>query len=247
MGQLEKYGLYVLCLLIFLIAGVSIWGAGDLPVPPAKTPPVGLSAPAVGPGSAEKPATAAAGVDEVLASMMRPVERPKADAPKPDAPKPDAARPAANSAANEATRSDASSADPAAAAKPPAIAPSPTQYKVKKGDSFDSIARTQLGNAALRSEIAKLNSKVDPVKLREGQLLVLPSPAVASADKAKPVAANAGKGQSRVYSIGKGDTLAKVARLELGSEQRVDELRKLNPEVDPTRLQLGQKIKLPAK
>ncbi len=26
MGQLEKYGLYVLCLLIFLILGVTLWG-----------------------------------------------------------------------------------------------------------------------------------------------------------------------------------------------------------------------------
>ena len=33
MGQLEKYGLYVLCLVIFLILGVTIWGdpAGQPP------------------------------------------------------------------------------------------------------------------------------------------------------------------------------------------------------------------------
>ncbi|MCA8957167.1 MAG: LysM peptidoglycan-binding domain-containing protein [Planctomycetes bacterium] len=36
MGQLERYGLYVLCLVIFLILGVAIWG-GDPQVPP-KTP-----------------------------------------------------------------------------------------------------------------------------------------------------------------------------------------------------------------
>ena len=27
MGQLERYGLYVLCLVIFLILGVAIWGS----------------------------------------------------------------------------------------------------------------------------------------------------------------------------------------------------------------------------
>src|SRR5262249_18440166 len=32
MGQLEKYGLYVLCLVIFLILGVAIWG-GDPATP----------------------------------------------------------------------------------------------------------------------------------------------------------------------------------------------------------------------
>ncbi len=30
MGQLEKYGLYVLCLLIFLILGVTLWGSGTV-------------------------------------------------------------------------------------------------------------------------------------------------------------------------------------------------------------------------
>ena len=33
MGQLEKYGLYVLCLVIFLILGVTIWGNPDTPSP----------------------------------------------------------------------------------------------------------------------------------------------------------------------------------------------------------------------
>ena len=36
MGQLERYGLYVLCIVIFLILGVALWG-GDpvLPAPPS--------------------------------------------------------------------------------------------------------------------------------------------------------------------------------------------------------------------
>ena len=29
MGQLERYGLYVLCLVIFLILGVAMWGDGN--------------------------------------------------------------------------------------------------------------------------------------------------------------------------------------------------------------------------
>ena len=33
MGQLEKYGLYVLCLVIFLILGVTLWGGGDAVTP----------------------------------------------------------------------------------------------------------------------------------------------------------------------------------------------------------------------
>ena len=31
MGQLEKYGLYVMCLVIFLILGVSLWDVREAP------------------------------------------------------------------------------------------------------------------------------------------------------------------------------------------------------------------------
>ena len=34
MGQLERYGLYVLCLVIFLILGVAIWGGDPVAASP---------------------------------------------------------------------------------------------------------------------------------------------------------------------------------------------------------------------
>ena len=54
MGQLEKYGLYVLCLVIFLILGVTIWGGGDLP-PPGKNSTAAIKAPAARPDSPPLP------------------------------------------------------------------------------------------------------------------------------------------------------------------------------------------------
>jgi nucleoid-associated protein YgaU len=50
-----------------------------------------------------------------------------------------------------------------------------TSYKVKQGDTLETIARAQYGNGALWSEIAKANPGVEPNRLRIGQELVLPS------------------------------------------------------------------------
>ena len=54
-------------------------------------------------------------------------------------------------------------------------------------------------------------------------------------------------GAYRNYVISKGDTLEGIARVELGSRKRVDELKKLNPGLRPTNMQIGSTIKLPLK
>ncbi len=53
----------------------------------------------------------------------------------------------------------------------------PKTYRVKSGDSFYKIAKTQLGNASRWKEIFELNKKVvsaDPKRLKPGQVLELP-------------------------------------------------------------------------
>jgi nucleoid-associated protein YgaU len=133
-------------------------------------------------------------------------------------------------------------------AKAPAAPPRPT-YKVKPGDTYDGIARAQLGSASLRTEIARLNPGVRPERLQVGTVLVLPAPAeLAQAAKPTPGTAPAAVGDARAvvaYTVGRGDTLEGIARRQLGDRKRVDELRELNPDVDPTRLRIGQKIRLP--
>jgi LysM repeat protein len=153
-----------------------------------------------------------------------------------------------------------------------------TTYKVQSGDTFESIARSKLGDPKRQTEIAKLNPTVKPNRMRVGQDLVLPGakpaatatePAIAASTKKSAAAKDATvkasdtkasdtkasdakestkeAGADRSYVVGKGDTFGRIAQTQLGSSKRVDEIRELNPSVDPTRLRVGQRIKLPKK
>ena len=254
MGQLEKYGLYVLCLLIFLIAGVSIWGGSEQPVLPQSQPPLKVPA-SVDPANLKPVANIGAGsgaarlpADE-LDAFWNPETPPS---PKKD---PEPRSQPANAPAGNATPGPA---NPVAVAnnEPPKVArtevaPPATKatYKVKAGDTFDSIARTQLGDVRRVRDIQRLNPSVKPEKMAVGTVLELPAAKAVDADanKAPAAAVVATADGARLYAIRKGDTFERVARLELGSTKRVNEIKQLNPSVDPTKLQLGHQIKLPAK
>ena len=47
------------------------------------------------------------------------------------------------------------------------------------------------------------------------------------------------------YVVKQGDTMTSIARAVLGSEERVDEIADLNPDVDPRRMKIGSKLWLP--
>ena len=269
MGQLEKYGLYVLCLVIFLILGVTLWGGGDTPAPSRKQD-AQTSIRAANPGNSPAPA---------------PIATPPANATPPLNP--------ANSsglvdmdellqpASNKNDPKKAAVVDPAKSPEKTGEAPKTvdapaatkaTTYKVQQGDTFESIARAKLGDAKRHVEIAKLNPAVKPKAMRVGQDLVLPGAkaevaktdggkaveatvdvkskdAVTKEATAKAVAPKDGKSADadRSYIVGKGDTFGRIAQTQLGSSKRIDEIRELNPSVDPTRLRIGQRIKLPKK
>ncbi len=74
---------------------------------------------------------------------------------------------------------------------------------------------------------------------------------IEEAQKAKPVAAKAGAGPvtgvlnaDGTYTIAPGDTLAKIAR-KFGT--KLDSIEAENPGLDPARLKVGQKIRIPKK
>ncbi len=236
MGQLEKYGLYVLCLVIFLILGVTIWGGGELqPASPRRG--------ATGAGT-ELSATQRNGADKGAANvvvnrgsgapitdlqkLLEPVPPPEK---KPD---PKAVDPAV---AKPPSTDPKVAVDPGkAGTKPPAVDPAKTPdttrpvHKVARGETFDSIAKAKLGSSALLTEIAKLNPKVDPSRLQVGQELVLPTAAEVAAfgarsakkatgvveasapapakEKAKEPKALADAGS---YVIARGDTFESIA------------------------------------
>lgn len=265
MGQLEKYGLYVLCLVIFLILGVTLWGGGDTAPPSrkleAQTP---IRAPNPGtPPVTPPPAPAVENKAVDISGLLQPEStgnETKSNEPKKNAPVADAPKAGEKPNAPKGAGTDPSPA-PVGEAKA-------TTYKVQTGDTFESIARTKLGDPKLQTEIARLNPSVKPNRMRVGQDLVLPGavpagkatePAIEASGKksANPKAATAkaadikdstkDAGAERSYVVGKGDTFGRIAQTQLGSSRRIDEIRELNPTVDPTRLRVGQRIKLPKK
>ena len=68
-----------------------------------------------------------------------------------------------------------------------------------------------------------------------------PATLLKSADKA------AKSPRSRTYKIQEGDLLSTIARNHLGKASRWPEIQKLNPQIDPAHLTLGDTIRLPVK
>ena len=284
MGQLEKYGLYVLCLVIFLILGVAIFADGS-PVqalPRRDLATLGSTPSGLGNVGQRVDAPQPKLNADDIANLFR-VAEPPAAPPQP-----------ANRAGSSPSPSPAPAPKSGEGTAPPASPPSPSPavdpgtgtqpandvravHVVRAGDTFDKIARTVFGRASLAQEIQRLNPKLDPTKLRVGTEVVLPSradlakkyPDVAAAmpggdakkaepkdvpkgdaaknDAAKNDAKPAGPAGTRSYTIRKGDTFEGVALALLGKKTRTDEIKKLNPTLDPTKLKVGQTILVPAK
>lgn len=281
MGQLEKYGVYVLCLVIFLIIGVAIWGDDNV-ADPRKNPAARTTRDATSNLAAPGAGTAPVGgapfkLDELIEpESKRGATNPK-EVPGPGGgEKPTADKSGTDKSGTGNPGTGSPGTDPkAAGAETPAPqsggtkpeSQTPRTYRVKSGDSFESIARTVLGDVGRRAELERLNPTVKPTRMRVGQELVLPGKAseaavAVSKDAATPKEGAAKKSEGktgteaavkvastgeRTYVIAKGDTFGRIAQLQLGSSKRIDELRELNPDVDPTRLRIGQRIILPRK
>ncbi len=263
MGQLEKYGLYVLCLVIFLILGVAIWGGGEVPPQGARRGAADSEAAALR-GGAGAPSTTGDGT--VHASSVAALLGLEGSDPKSGAGDPKGAD--VNKAINpsiaeqlvpqphDGPRSDE-----------PKVVPSPSTvratHKVVSGDTFESIAKS-LGSVALVADIKRLNPSVVPAKMQLNTVLQLPSPAEIEArlgGSARGGSARSGSANNssankstttiasgtRSYIIAKGDTLEGIARRELGDPRRVRDLQQLNPGVEAKSLKVGRSLLLPAK
>jgi LysM repeat protein len=112
------------------------------------------------------------------------------------------------------------------------------EYVVVKGDSFYTIGK-KFGVPA--SAIAKANPGVDSTRLKIGQKLTVPAPAPATG--ARTVAEAGLSGAENVYVVKAGDTLSRIAKANGVS---IDDIRTLNG-LKTDRINIGQKLKLPAK
>jgi len=271
MGQLEKYGLYVLCLVIFLILGVAIWGGDAVPAyASTNLPGTSVSEPRSNPVvAAQRPLDVG---DDGFGDLFAPAQLPKSEP-----------QPVVTNLQPQGQPQSQGQATPLPVVAPkeqpaptPAPAPAPSdrersKYKVKASDTLTTIATKQLGDVRLVKEIERLNPKVNASKMPVGTELVLPSRAEvaqwkqardskvvaeATAKKAE-VAKTDGKVVARtietpknplgtrLYKVRPKDTLEGIARKLYGTPRRVDEIRQLNPKLDPGKLPVNAEILVP--
>ena len=106
-------------------------------------------------------------------------------------------------------------------------------YDVVRGDTLTAIAR-RCGSSI--AAIARASGVADPNRIFVGQRLVIPGHA-AVRERPRPAAAAAS------YAIARGDTLFSLARW---SNVSLASLMAVNPGVDPRRIEIGDRIRLPA-
>jgi len=262
MGQLEKYGLYVMCLVIFLILGVTLWGE---PANASKTKAKEEAAMHASIGGNDNNSLSNVSFDpdqqrrggRPVSSLLGPEDNPPRYEPDVDNNQP--RNGGGGVVGNLLGGTEGDRGQPRTQPQPqpqPQVDPAPQpktepvaarrQYTVKRGDSFARIAKRELGSERHTALLTRLNKGVNPAKLQIGQKLTLPGRSELGGSS-KTVNKDVARGAYRTYTVSKGDTFDKIARVELGSIKRVRELRAMNSSIDPRRIQIGQVIKLPLK
>ena len=268
MGQLERYGLYVLVVVIFLILGVAIMGddpgrpplAGNQQVSAAgsRTPTAQLDVSGFSVPSARENLDTLFGFGEGEDAAFVPPEQPVQPEPREIDPRLDDSR-----------IRDVFVADVEPAPAPiPVPAPAPAAriqktYRVQKGDSLARIAAEQLGSEAKVKAILAANPGLkDPNRISIGQELVIPtlaeggasahlgSLAEASARRAAPreepalVAVDAPG--ARYHVVQKNEVLGTIAKQYFGTTAAWRTIADANPQIDPNRMQIGARLVIPA-
>ena len=144
----------------------------------------------------------------------------------------DTAAPATKSVADAtpSPQTDTAAAETTAAATPePALT-----YRVRGGDTILRIASAYGVSAA---QVIKLNDLEDKGGIHVGEILDLPSGAVAPTPRPRGLVDS-----GNIYTVVRGDTPHRIARkLHVGYE----DLIRLNNIEDPRRLRIGLKLKVP--
>ena len=252
MGQLERYGLYVLCVVIVMILGVAIWGGGEtepLDSPAAarelelNSNPVSSSEPPRRQTRTEPPLT----VDPSLADPPKnPVAERFFDKVKPVEAKHGRNRkPGTDPVANQLGVRNAS-AKPAdntgkAESKKPANRALRT-YTVKDGDTMEKIAKNVLGSIQHVEAIEKLNPTVNPRRMQVGQLLKLPwleRKSGVGPDAFAPTE------EWSDYVVQEGDTASAISLKAYKTVKHADAILQWNKIKDATKLRPKQVLRLP--
>ncbi len=229
MGQLERYGLYVLCLVIFLILGIAIWGDNSGAVVPPDTEGQSLRVTSnVGPGdviSEEqlKRLEEEANLNEVI-DFIRP-------RPKPAGPSHGDNLPVkkVNARAKQAERT------------PLQVPQPPTELRthvVKEFETLEEISRRYLGKRHLWRRILAVNPNVRPRALKPGMKLKIPPRLPGEASKA-------GRALPATVTVRRGDSPGLISQRLFGTTRYANEIMRVNNIQDPRKLPIGAVLKVP--
>jgi len=243
MGQLEKYGLYVMCLVIFLILGVTLWGE---PANASRTEARREGASQVATigdlgGVTRTGAAPARSGGGNLRELLTQADNPPRYEPTTTS--------GSGSVADLVGGAVEPEPEPEVAVREEAQpAPAPKverrRYTIRKNDTLGKIAQRELGSTRHWPVIERLNPGVDANRLPLGKEIVLPTQAELGGS-AEPSSSGRAAGAYRTYKIRKGDTFTRIAATQLRSSKRELELRQLNPNVNPRNLRIGSTIKMP--
>ena len=136
-------------------------------------------------------------------------------------------------------------ANPAEGAPPKAAKPAKagSNYAVRKGDTLSRIARHY--SVSVR-ELADMNRMSADASLKVGQKLAVPTPKTAVGATSRGAAvpkAGAVKTTATTHAVKAGETLTSIAKKH---GVTTDALMRANDITDPTKLKVGQKLKIPA-
>ncbi len=237
MGQLERYGLYVLCLVIFLILGVAIWGED-----PALAQARNAGAPVVLDIDGRAEDRRAREVDAKPLPPVTEAEDPLAKIPKILFDSEGGTDVVIPTPTPESERQQPPTPTPVALAR---------THTIKDGDTIEALARHYYGDIAAVADIKKANPDVDEKRLKLGAKLQLPERAAkVAAERAPERAPVAGDRKPTAsaegaYVVKPNDTLEKIAKKMYGDIGYIEAIRVRNSIRDDRSLGIKQELILP--
>ena len=256
MGQVERYGLYVLVLFIFLILGVAIWGEDPSQNAHAANTRVAAD-------RSTTPERDRAGRDRDSDSTLiedlgtarnrallsnfeidefddELIDSPE-DVPEDDPSNGDVEERNGPSGQRQSTRVDP--VDPPR--RDDVAPPSLREYKIRPGDTLSEISKRELGSAAPKAwkRILALNPDLSANRLPTGRTIKLPA-REAAVERYRTASRGLQAGE-RLYVVRRGDSLSTIASRELGTIRHVKAIMDRNALSDPSKLRAGRSIVLP--
>ncbi|MFH1709096.1 MAG: LysM peptidoglycan-binding domain-containing protein [Planctomycetota bacterium] len=113
-------------------------------------------------------------------------------------------------------------------------------YTVRKGDTLWAIAEAQLGSGDKYKTILAANPGLTANDLKVGQKITIPGQGGGSYS-----GETVSSGDSYSYTVKEGEWLGDIALNQLGKAHRWREIAAINPGMNPNKIKVGQKIKIP--